>query len=193
MKAAEVKGQTPKNSAKGDPTRKGTKLRNELFRLVKGDPSSEEPRLGDTLFRLVIIGAGIIFVAWIFFGEYNNGQKSNDWPSIMGIVEAGGPEAQGSMFVYSYRVDGVDYQNDSLGFFQFTDGERGKEIIETHQAGDSIEIFYNPKAPEQSCLIVGMTWLGKALPFLLAASVAYFVNLAIRVYRLAQAKAQPKS
>lgn len=87
------------------------------------------------------------------------------WPSVVGVLHEEGIEGSRelsytTMVRYSYSVDGVTYEGDRLSawYMMVTHNLRALlklqfRLIERHE-GANITVFYNPREPQKSYLVV---------------------------------------
>jgi hypothetical protein len=145
--------------------------------------------------------SGGIFVAvmaslMVLFANaiYQRGQATFTWPKVEGVVATSQVDAVRSYYmrgngltyywhlfrsrtVYDYQVNGVAYKSDRASYGAQTYASftlLAKREADRYVAGDSIEVFYDPKSPEQAVLVRGapgqwLVWVMAVVLFALAA------------------------
>lgn len=129
---------------------------------------------------------GLLFVMIGGF-ELRQGLKTNDWPAAAGriveskIVEKKVDGSSGRRrsrssdrdrdytvdVRYSYEVEGQRFEGDRLRYGNESHDSRASAMEEQSlfASGKEVQVYYDPKTPNQSVLIkgIGLSWLGMAL------------------------------
>jgi hypothetical protein len=111
--------------------------------------------------------------------------RSAGWTEASGVVAfsyaGGGVKKGNSRFtpkvVYQYSVDGVNYTGTTLShefssIFFGTDREAAEAKLAAFQSGAAVRVFYDPAAPEYSCLVKGGSPAGYIYPLALGIGFA---------------------
>jgi len=109
-----------------------------------------------------------LFAAFLYFQviDFKRSYDSGSWPAVEGTVITSELEKMGSgsdegtlaKVKYRYTVEGQTHENDKVAFGLFrgmvTWGHAAK-VITSYPAGKTVKVFFNPKAPDVSCLETG--------------------------------------
>ena len=115
----------------------------------------------------MLLGITILFCRQAVYPYFQQAWMSRDWPATRGFITQSEVDKQGNehrlLFTYRYEVAGVLYHNSGR---YMNEGETPQRVrgglysfAETHPAGDSITIYYNPQAPRQATTFTGSNWL----------------------------------
>ncbi|MDB5529124.1 MAG: hypothetical protein JWR51_2227 [Devosia sp.] len=145
--------------------------------------------------------SGGIFVAvmaslMVLFANaiYRRGQATFTWPKVEGVVATSQVDAVRSHYmrgngfiyyyhlfrsrtVYDYGVNGVEYKSDRASYGAQTYASftvLAQREADRYVAGDSVEVYYDPKSPENAVLVRGapgqwLVWVVAVALFALAA------------------------
>ena len=119
-----------------------------------------------SIFLLLISVFGSISILWNLIIAL----KSYRWEEIEGVIYKSKKDSSfgwlGSNLVhtenanlkYRYRVNGKKYTNDRISAFGVLgiSGNIPSQIIQKYPKGKRVKIYYNPEAPERSCLEPGI-------------------------------------
>lgn len=124
---------------------------------------------------------------------------STRWPVVKGEVIASElrktslSATKGTLsprIVYSYNVDGVEYQSEriKIGSQEISSSDRSwsERTLDKYPLGEKVMVFFNPKAPAKAILEPGMNWrIGiygiLALIFFIVSWVIGFVFIRARI------------
>jgi hypothetical protein len=119
-----------------------------------------------------IMVAGLLFVIISIFplrkaiANLRRALQSKHWPKVQGTITRSqikelytqDGKVYGIDFEYSYEVEGQQYSSEG----RYLDEEYGRswigdfqEFVDEHPAGDPVEVYYYPKDPKVSAIIVG--------------------------------------
>lgn len=142
----------------------------------------------------IFVGVMAALMALFANAIYQRGQATFTWPKVEGVVATSQVDAVRSHYmrgngftyywylfrsrtVYDYRVNGVEYKSDRASYGAQTYASftlLAKREAERYAAGDIVEVFYDPKSPEQAVLVRGapgqwLIWVVAVALFALAA------------------------
>ncbi len=112
------------------------------------------------LFVIAAVAFGL-FVFSSFVYEYSHAKSSFNWPHVNGSVipDAGrasaGGESGKEVVWYEYAVGGKIYRACQEKFFE-------PDSLSTGQIGQTVKVFYNPKHPQDACLVPGVSNISTA-------------------------------
>ena len=164
----------------------------------------------------IALGANLLFVAigvTAFLYGTHVVQKVEDakqsWSNVEGeIVQSGlrstqrlqGQQGRRASFIldvhYKYYVDGVEFECDKVGVWNFGGsggGEnRAEDVAECYKKGDKVQVLYNPNNPSDAMLepdLIGFWWLH--IPHIFG--VAFLLGGLFRVVQYAPLVFRPSS
>ena len=162
--------------------------------------------LGCALFSLPFFLAGAAVIYFLFIGpalKILTAQSWNPTPCTVISSKVGGSGDTHSIeIVYSYTIDGRQYQSDRYDFVNAsTSGYAGKaEVVNQNPPGKSATCYVNPANPSDAVFSRSFSsdmWFGLfGLPFLLAGAAGFYVAArdALKARRGAkELKAKPAS
>ena len=112
---------------------------------------------------LFFLGSAFVIIGVGFIRKANS---TEDWPMVEGIVQdkyvtkisrSGSTPSFKPFVIYRYVVDGREYSNDRLTIISQTHGNEtdAEKRIASYHAGETTEVYYNSKNPQDSVLIPG--------------------------------------
>ncbi|MEO6741275.1 MAG: DUF3592 domain-containing protein [Chthoniobacteraceae bacterium] len=102
--------------------------------------------------------------AWFSLMMWYQGYRASKWPRTRGRIETVPNPTWQTIILYSYKVDGVSYQSNTIDFggnsrstFRLASGV----MIKGGVPDQDVEVFYDPADPSKACLYAGsrMMWL----------------------------------
>ncbi len=111
---------------------------------------------------VLLLAMAVTLSATLDIPNYVKATESRGWPTAIGLVRRsilirtniGRDPAWLPFSVYSYRVNGVEYVNDVTNY-QKEIGLPGYEanvLKKRYDVGTIVDVYYNPKNPQDSCL-----------------------------------------
>lgn len=109
----------------------------------------------DKFFMVFLIAACIaasVFLTQLFTQMHTKAIKSEQWPHCTGQLSTCIQLfSEGGRIVYTYKVDGVEYSNNIVGF----DNDDKRSYSAQHREGERVKVFYDPENPADSVLVPG--------------------------------------
>jgi hypothetical protein len=144
------------------------------------------------IFSILVLVVVIGFLGWgvLYLTEATVRQHdSESFPHVTGIVESShvttthtskGGTRYHVHISYHYSVDGVNYISYRYRYDGHpTDGESANAIVNSHQSGTVVEVYYNPQNPRDTVLSTGVDRLDVSMP-LFVGGVGFFMLSALR-------------
>ena len=164
-------------------------------------PSSFEDNkfMGKQIIKL-LFSIGLVVVALLVgmmaFVTDTDAKASLNWPAVTGVVKNTKIEKSGSRRVtfcprvfYAYVINGKSYEGTLITEPEpfFSTEKEAQQITSRYPDNSQVQVYYNPKNPEQAHLIRGQTSQGQntvwvSISFLIG-SIAFFVVQLTRVLR----------
>lgn len=151
-----------------------------------------------TPFQTMLGGLGIGFAiaafgfgnAWWFYTVHEHAKTTVEWPSTQGVVtasvfyprttEKGGNYGE---FDYEYTVGGQRYESDLVSW-----ADTQSAGYHLYEVGDAVEVFYNPKDPQEAVLITGTdSWTPVQIVLSMLLGLAGLGAIGVTVWVLPQA------
>jgi hypothetical protein len=143
---------------------------------------------------LTFMPFGVFCILWAFI-EFREGQQSLSWPVAEGIVYSAhiethhddeGGVSYSPRIAYHYSVTSNTYSGNRIRAVKGTDAagrnySKTKLLVDSHQPGSTVRVFYNPNQPESSVLVPGS--VGRTLGLLVGGVIFSGFSLCIWVFR----------
>src|SRR2546423_354415 len=122
-----------------------------------------ESKVGKAILILAVpLGATCI---WFQLFAFYHAIRSSSWPSVRGIVVDSRARdvftqhgrSKEAKTVYAYEINGRQYENDTVyfGVFRGIGASDADRKLDLFTQGRTINVFYNPRNPQVSCLEPG--------------------------------------
>lgn len=94
--------------------------------------------------------------------------KASGWPKTDGeilkskivIDDSGDSVSYEPAICYSYSVNGLQYHSDTVYLFNLWQTKKSANyLVDKFKVGDEVEVFFNPKNPQDAMLITGFSGL----------------------------------
>ena len=157
----------------------------------------------------ILLALSFAFIGFVFLavGSYQflQGAKSQDWPATSGIIARSEVKSTSSRtrtsnrhsknktrysvsVVYTYQVDGQDYENNRLSYGgkKYKARPQAVEAMKPYKRGAKVDVFYAPEDPASSVLVKGSGTAGVAIgvgAILLLLGGAASIIMIVRVRR----------
>lgn len=119
-----------------------------------------------TLTLVFMLGLGILFFVLAFVQKSKAKKAAETWPKTDGIVEnselsvSHSHDSDGSSSTtysahvnYSYKVNGMSYKNDAIGFGRSSGGKKKAEKkLAQYPQGTPVTVYYDPKDPTKAVI-----------------------------------------
>lgn len=122
--------------------------------------------MAQTLSYVLMGGFGLLLIVLAVLQKNKAKKAAESWPTASGVVEKSelsvrhDTDSDGTSsttyaahVVYSYKVDGLSYSNDAIGFGSSSGGrKKAQKKLEEYPAGKSVTVYYDPEKPEKAVL-----------------------------------------
>jgi len=113
----------------------------------------------------LVIGAGLSYWGWTIL---QNARASASWPTADGVVthsgvshtkDSDGGDSYSPEITYTYTVDNVDQNNNTIKFGEnsYSDSGKADRIAATYPVGKNVAVYYDPEKPGRSVLEPGVS------------------------------------
>jgi len=115
------------------------------------------------LFAMCWSGLCLLMDGTIGHGYYKQ-FESGKFPSVTGTITHSELQthtsSKGTYYTavinYLYKVDGKTFMGDTLAFFENEPGISEQTIVNSHPVGSAVQVYYNPRDPNESLLYPGV-------------------------------------
>jgi hypothetical protein len=140
-----------------------------------------------------IVGVVVLFVALgAIVGAgyfYSKSKSTRNWPVAEGIIiksstriqrEPGGKGAPTTIadVWYTFNVDGIEYQNDTISLSQYGSSSASHAVKEAHRypVGSRVSVYYNPEHPHDAVLEHKTPWVYISI-FAGLGAILFFISI----------------
>jgi hypothetical protein len=120
-------------------------------------------KIGNVVLGCIVFGVSFYFIFW-GLGQIWFKFRSPGWPHVTGTIvksEIHVRRTKGTShfpsIVYKYKVNGVEYENNTIVFGQNGSGRKdeAREAVALYSVGKRVPVYYNPVFPRTACLQPG--------------------------------------
>ncbi len=109
------------------------------------------------MLQILFLVSGVMLL-YSYFKEEKLAKESLQWPHVEGQIHAIKHAPIGNAvtaIVYSYSVDGKQYESKKAFFGSPTGTKYKKSLNEKFHENDKVEVYYKPENPQIATLITG--------------------------------------
>lgn len=136
-----------------------------MFRINRNQ-GSHNSLCGGFIAILILGGVGGIF-GYLSYRDIKVGRETFDWTPTDAVVissfidvstDSEGDDSYAAIVTYTYTVNNIEYTASNYRYttlMEYGSLSKAEEIVNSHQEGDEITVYYDPEDPTRVCILQG--------------------------------------